>query len=311
MKIIDTSICCGDYEGDLIYLKVWLESQQVDEFIFTENSYDYRGIFKGYFLNDLFRQARFNHFRNRITVLQASKSLSITANHNSIDPPEFAQAEAHLREFATNYIVNKYSDEDRILLTDCDEMFDFWDEWRTNKVLGELSTDDCLQFERIRFWLDFDVLSFRSKGDIVCPSYKVKHLKEGQAKLSQKKWNGRLVENGNRPYAFEYTNCFNIEGHYKKYGSSLHTYWSKEKIDEACLTGTWAKTTYQGPPSKTCRWDWLLPVNLHKNNSPKYVRENLDILKTNLVPHNYIENRIKLYGFDGNFIENKDFEETP
>lgn len=306
MKIVDTAIACADYEGDLIYLKILLENPHVDEFIFTENRYDYRGQDKGLFLKKLFKEPRFDPFRPKISVLEANRNFGLNVNTYGIDPPEFAQAEAYLREFATEYIVNKYGDEDRILLTDCDETFDFVDEGRTRKVLGELESDDCIQFERIRYWLDFDMLSFRSKGDIISPSYKVKHLKSGQAKLSEKKWNGRLVENGDRPFCFEYCNCFPIEGHYRKYNSSLHTMWSKEKIDQACETGTWAKTIYQGPPDKNNRWDWLLRVKLHKNNSPDYVINNLDTLKTNLVPDNYIENRLRLYGFDGQFPENKE-----
>lgn len=308
MKIIDTVICCGDYESELIYTKVLLESPKVDEFIFIENAYDYRGNYKGYFLNRLFEQKRFDPFREKLTVFMEAKQFQ-ASNPNSIDPPEFATAEAFLREVPTGNIIDNYDENDRILLTDCDEMFDFIDEERTRRVLGELGTDDPIQFERIRYWLDWDMMSFRSKGDIVSPSFKVKHLKNGVARLSNKKWVGRLVENGTRPFCFEYCNCFPIEGHYRKYSSSLHTYWTKEKIDEACLTGTWAKTAYQGPPDRNCRWDWLLRVKLHENNSPQYIIDNLDKLKTNLVPDNYIENRLKLYGFDGMFPENKDFDE--
>ena len=307
MKIVDVSITCAEYEKELLYLKLILESPTIDEFVLVENRYDYHGRDKGFWLDTALKEDRFIPFLPKVKLIQIEKNWGDLNKENQLDPTEYHNAEVWLREVPTQYVLENFSDEDRVLVTDIDEVFDFTDDWRREKIIEELRTDDAIQFERIRYWLDFDMLSFRSKGDIISPSFKVKHLKSGLAKLSDKKWVGRLVENGDRPFAFEYCNCFPIEAHYRKYASSLHTFWVKDKIDDACLTGTWCKTGYQGPPDPNNRWDWFLRVELHENNSPKYVRDNLEQLKTNLVPKDYISNRLQLYGFNGLFEENKDF----
>lgn len=310
MKIVDTSICCAPYESELIYIKLQLEHPHVDEFIFTENCFDYRGFNKGYFLADLFKQGRFDPFRNKITVLQANRNFGFGISDYNIDPPEFAQAEAFLREFATEYIISKYDDEDRVLLTDCDEMFDFIDEERTSRILKELNTDDPIQFDRVRYIFDFDNRAFRDYCDMVSPSFKVKHLKSGLARLSNKKWVGRQVGNDRNPMCFEYCHCFNYDGYIKKHMSSLHTCWTKEKLDEALQGNFWPATAYQRHPDNNNRWHWFMKVPLHKNNSPSYIRHNLEVLRTNLVNPDYINFRKEHYGFDGLFEESKDFNDT-
>ena len=308
MKIIDSCITCGKHEIDLLWLKLHLETE-VDEFILIENRYDYHGRDKGYWLRDVMKEPMFLEFLGRVKIVELDKKFSDPSEEGRLDPGSYANAEWELRDASTQYILDKYSDEDRVFSSDVDEMIDFTDERRKDRLMRELKTDDPIQFDRVRYWLDYDMRSFRSFCDMVTPAFKVAHLKSGAAKLRDKKWVGRQVGNENNPLIFEYCNCFPLEGHYTKYFSSLHTQWVKHKIDEACQTGTWAKTGYQGPPNKGTRWDWFLRVKLHKNNSPLYVRENLAQLKTNLVPENYVENRIKLYGFDGNFAENQDFPE--
>ena len=301
MRILDCCIFNNEFEKELLLLKLKLESPLVDRFIITECAYTYRGEFKGEILQKLFENdSRFAEFMNKITVVTVPDNLSRVTAHSLdgvIDPIPYAQAEIRLREAPTSYILEMFSDEDYIFVTDTDEVFDFQEETKRQQTRKLLDFGQALQFDRIRFTYDFDNLSLREKGDCITPAYRVRHLKDGTAKLSDKKWIGALVKIQDPPLLFEYCSCFSYEALVQKYASSLHTRWSEENIRLSVLTNTWTRTDYQRMDFNN-RYLWFDKVQLTEHNSPAYVRENLPKLKTNLVPDNYRENRIKFYGKD-------------
>lgn len=308
MKIIDSLIWCDDYEQDLLLLKLEMESPVVSEWIISHCSHNYHGEFKGDTLTKVLEQPRFGYWKDRIKVIYSDENLSGDPSlARNIDPVEFGNAEFKLRNAPTQYILDNFDDNDRILVTDVDEMFDFMDEDRAERILKELRTDDPIQFDRTRYIFDFDNRAFRDFCDMVSPSYKVKHLRRGIARLQDKKWIGRQVGNGSNPMVFEYCHCFPYNGYISKHMSSLHTQWSVKKLDDALRWNIWPQTDYQNGPDKNNRWHWFKKVELHENNSPWAVREYIAILATHLVNPWYINARLKDFNFDGNFKESEDY----
>lgn len=304
MRIIDSLIVNQLFELDLFYLKVLIESPCVDEFVVNECAYDYRGRFKGLvWKHAVSNDSRFDPYWDRITFNEINRNLSgIDPNSigSSIDPPQCAVAEWDLRDAPIPYLLDKYSGRDRVFTSDVDEVIDFADVNRRDRLLTLLRSDRMLQIERIRFSYDYHVRSHRSAGDVINPCYQIGHLRRGEARLRDKKWLGDLIPVGDNPLVFEYCHVFrDREDVQRKHDSSLHTQWSRPKIDTAIDTATWPQTSYQGNPDRNNRWHWFEAVELHERNSPRYIRENFDRLKTNLVPDNYRENRLKRFGHDG------------
>jgi len=307
LKIVDCLIWNDAFEQDLLYLKLLLESNCVDKWYISHNHYNYHGEYKGDTLSPILQQFRFKSFLDRIQVVELNHKFGDPTLASRIDPGEYANAEWELRDAPFNQgCLDLLDDNDRVFSSDVDEMIDFSDEERKNRMLVELKTDDPIQFDRVRFIYDYDNIAHRSRFDMITPSFKIKHLRNGQAKLRDKKWVGRQVPNGIRPMIFEYCHVFGYEGYIKKHMSSLHTQWIEEKLKFAILTNTWPKTAYQGPPDPNNRWEWFEKIKLNDDNSPRYVREILLPNQENLVPQDYIENRIKVWGFNPTFTANGD-----
>lgn len=304
MKIVDCIIVNDLFELDLLLLKLRVESHAVDEFVVSECEYDYRGRYKGpLWEGAIERDPRFGPFRDRVTVNTVKENLSGISPEQigaGIDPPQCAEAEWRLRDSPAGYLLKKYADGDRVFTSDVDEVIDFEDPARRDRLFGLLDTDRKLQIERIRFSYDYDCRSFREAGDIVTPCFTVGHIRAGAARLRDKKWVGDLVPVGSNPLAFEYCHVFGgREAVVAKHMSSLHTQWSRRKVLDAVQTATWPMTDYQGDPDRNNRWHWFEVRELTALNSPRFVRENLHALRTYMVPENYRENRVRLYGHDG------------
>ncbi len=309
MKVVDSFIFCAAYEKELLLLKFILESPCVDEWVGAECHYDYRGRRKGPILEELLRSdPRFAPYRDRVHVISLAENLS-GANPDDpslegvTDPPQYAEAEWRLRDAALPYLLSKYDDWDRVFVTDVDEMVDFTDADRRDRMMHHLKSDLPWQHDRVRYIYDFDIRAFREEFDCITPSYRIGHLRLGQARLRDKKWVGIPVPNGERPMVFEYCFCFEREGIYQKLESSLHTKWSRELIDLSLETNHWTRTSYQTLDYRN-RYLWFERVQLTDDNSPLFVRQHFDQLRTNLVPEDYQTRRLARFNFVANFEEN-------
>ncbi len=304
MSLVNVSIYCDTYELDLLLLKLILENSAVSEWVIAENCYNYHSKFKSFSLaKSIKNDSRFNIFRDKITVVELDKQFG--GDSNTTDPKEFSDAEATLREAPWNYINRKYNDDVKVIVSDIDEVFDFTDISRKTRIKELLGRNVPLQFDRLRYWWDINNRSWREPGDMITPVYSMKNLRDGTAKLSNKKWIGEIVHLNNFPLVFEYCFCFNYDAVLSKYNSSLHTKQSKELINDSINMNFWTRTTYQNLDFNN-RFLWFERVNLTEKNSPKYVRDNFNALKTNLVPENYRQRRIDKYGINPNFADNRD-----
>lgn len=308
MKIIDNIIFCDTYEKELLLLKLIIESPVVDEFVISECHYTYRGDYKGSKLQEIFdNDVRFAKFKDKVTIISISENLS---DSNPIlkkerDPKAYHFAEVRLRNAGTGHILNKYNDNDYIFVSDVDEIIDFSNIQRKERIISYLEHNCSYQFERLRYWWDFDNRTWREPLDMITPAFPVKDIRSGKASLDNKKWVGKPIPLGNEPLIFEYTFCFPYESVLQKYETSLHTQWIKEKIDDSINCNHWTMTSYQNINLQS-RYHWFEKVELTTKNSPQYIIDNLYSLKTNLIPNNYKENRIKKYGISPSFKENVD-----
>jgi hypothetical protein len=162
-----------------------------------------------------------------------------------------------------------------------------------------LRSDRAYQIERIRYIYSPRNRAWRERGDIINPLYSIGQLRSGGVRLRDKKWVGDLVPHDERPLVFEYCFCMSRAAIDAKYASSLHTHWSKGKIDASLECNHWGKTDYQGDPSPGCRWDWFEFVELTETNSPRFIRENPAFLEHALVPADYRQRRLQRYGHEG------------
>lgn len=302
MKVVDCTIWNQPFEATLFWLKVVLESPLVDEFVVSECTHTYRGAYKGATaVRTITADSRLDPYRDRITVLTADYNLSGTtpeAIDGQIDPPQCDQAERLLRELPTRYVLDKYGDEDRVFTSDVDEAFDCQDPARRDRLWKLLQDPSPKQVERIRFSYSPDIRSWRDNGDIVNPIYSVGDLRAGRVRLSQKKWVGELIPHGDDPLCFEWCCLFPDRAYvHSKFDSSLHTQWHPQLIEDSLDACHWTMTAYQGKPDPRNRWHWFERVRLTEKNSPAFVRENLDRLRTGLVPDDYRARRLALYGF--------------
>lgn len=305
MKIVDTFIFLAEHETELMLLKFILEDPYVDEFIAIENHYTYRGDYKGAKLAGIINgDERFAPYRHKIKIFSIDRNFSDpNINRSAYDPPQFAEAEWSLREVPTDYLIKTCPDATRVFVSDVDEVIDFSDPERAERLLEWLRKPQPLQFERIRYWYDFDNRGWRSTMDMTTPAFTVGHLKQGIARLRDKKWVGIAVPNGDNPLIFEYSFCFDYAGILYKFNTSLHTNWSEVAIQQSLLCNHWTmRNGEQVCPNN--RYQWFEKVKLTPKNSPKYVRDNLESLKTRLVPDNYKDNRQWCYSFEANFPEN-------
>src|SRR5262249_35713713 len=101
---------------------------------------------------------------------------------------------------------------------------------------------------------------------------------------------------GGHPLFFEYTFCFPPEAMWRKLNSFIHDGYTKEDLEKALLTNHWVKAPARGERPGHQTYDWLETVELTEQNSPRYVRDNLARLKTNVIPPDYREHRKRLYG---------------
>lgn len=308
MKIIDTFIILGKHETELLYLKLLTESPCVDEWIIAENHYDYRGVYKGPQIESMLSESRFDPYRDRIKTFSIDKPFVEFKKglSDQYDPIEFAESEWSLRDLPKPYIIDKYGDKDIVFVTDVDELVDFSDDYRKDKIYSELRFNTPVQFERLRYWWDFDNRNWWEANQRCrfIQTYPVHSLKRG-AVLRDRNSVGKAVMIDDNPLAFEYCFCFSKEDCWYKLSTSLHTNWQRDEFEDSINCNYWTQRNGEKPNINN-RYHWFETVNLHEKNSPKYVRDNLELLKTNLIPKNYRANRMKKYGSECLFDENRD-----
>jgi len=299
MKVVDTFLFSEPYEAEVLLVKFHVQNAGVDEFVGIECDYTFRGEQKGHHLQALLdTDERFAPFRNKTRVLTINDNLfeKLCDKHGEKD---YFKVEHASRAACFEYIDAKYEDDDRILLSDADEMLDFNDARRYNALmeLFNTRTQESLDIQNFKFWYDFDNLCYWP--DKFIATHSLKHLRDDRAQFDNK--NGGCQQcRCAIPLAFEYAYCFPFEDNWKKLNSFAHDNYTREALEKGLKFNHWHREPARGERLGQTIYDFFETVKLNDDNSPKYVRDNLDTLKLNNIPEHYRYNRFMEYGINWN-----------
>ena len=292
-KLFSTFLFSEPYEKEVLYAKLCIESTGIEHWVIVENSFTFQGEHKGNHLERIFAEdRRFDKFQNKITVVSAE-----------IEFPEidFSQdvhlqglsAERKQRELAREPLEKICSANDWIMITDADEILDCSSDSRMELLLGKMTTckGNWLRLPRRRFNYDFDNLWSEHRST---PLVKAEHLLKSDDPIAlyrnrtigvRSRWGSTMV--------FEYSFCFPKEQIVRKYETFGHPGLAQKEIIRA-IESNRAAIFKESQSQLSCAPKfWFKKVALTEENSPTFIRENLQRLKTNTVPDNYQENRIQ------------------
>jgi len=291
MNIIDTFPYSEPHELDILLIKFHLEDAGVNKWIICENDYTFRNQYKGFTLiSSLDTDSRFDKFRDKIIVIE--KSYSSTVNDLSDD----FKIGNKQRKFGQDYIDNNFDDDTWVIISDVDESFDFNDQRSANRIYDVLERDrdqSLYYFSRRRYWYDFNNYAF------ILYHFPIMSLSKARGNLLNHSHKKLYPYNLDTPVGFEYSFCFSLEHIIRKLDTYGHIGYTREDVELALKLNCWMLKSYKKERLRSPQYYidnnslqcWFETIELTDNNSPAYVRENLEWLKTNVVDKNYINNR--------------------
>lgn len=285
--IIDSFLLSEPHEKHLLFWKLNLEYNYVDEFIIQENAYDLKGKFKGLHAQSILEDAIFQPFLPKITVISQHNQIYT----NIIDENTNFIREKWQRGLCTEYIVKKYSNQDKVIISDVDEMFDFSNERLHRFEL--LFSKGYRWFSRRRYW--YSVNNECQLPNIRIPVITINDIKHNKNILGEiRHFNDERLSyyNYNNPLAFEYSYVFyNWEDIQRKHQTYAHNDLDATKDVKLGLTiNAWIRSKKRNE-SRT-PYDFFELIELTEENSPQYIRDNLNMINTNIINPKYKENRL-------------------
>lgn len=281
--IVDTFLISDPHEIDVLLVKLHNEAIVVDRFIAVESSHTFRGEEKPRFLRDLLKKDdRFSLFRDKVDVLEIPNQYTGSGYFG----PEFSSRNA------VKGMLTHLHEDSWVMVSDVDESVDFSCPKRRKFILRELKAREGAHIANIsvrRYWYDYDNLC---KLDwLRIPFVPYKRIPNNSLNSFRK--DGPVIRHPEMELAFEYSHCFSREGNLRKLTTFAHDgYNLPAELDEALRLNTWIKCKNRG---ESLDWDnpedFFEQVELNEGNSPRYVRDNLEQLKTNIVNRNYREAR--------------------
>jgi hypothetical protein len=296
MKIVDSFLFSEVYEKEVLLLKFILEDEGVNEWILLENAYSFQGDYTGLHARKIMdNDARFDRFRKKLTIIEKEEKTEFLPKHEFLDELSL-KVEIWQRGLAYNRFIEKYNNEDWILVSDVDEIIDFTSLKRKKELFVKLNRSKCglVTFPTRRYWYDFDNAYLQTIGNAMCTK---KYLKSTQKKLHEIRYEnrGKLKGKWKNIIAFEYSSCYSSEYIIRKFYTGLHTGFTPNDLKQSLRCNhrpTRELATWRAENSKY----WFFEkVKLTKKNSPDFVRENFGCYKTNSIDKNYKKNRREDY----------------
>jgi hypothetical protein len=192
--------------------------------------------------------------------------------------------------------MDKYSDDDWIIISDVDEMIDFTDAARKNELLNRMqhASPAVLHVKTRRYWFDFDNEYSVMYGIPMCTK---KYLLETGKKLHdvREQYHAKLRMKWKRIIGFEFSSCFGIDNITGKLNTFSHTGYNYADVMQALKCNH--RPVVQPYPQyvKNTKRYLFKTVRLTKKNSPLYVREHLHRLKTGNINPGYKKHRRENY----------------
>jgi hypothetical protein len=188
-------------------------------------------------------------------------------------------------------IYKSASPEDWIFVSDVDEILDGETEG-IKEFFFEISENafrfPCIVRIRVRqrLW-DYDNLNINANLSRVLIKAELlfeNRLKVGQVRISRTfGWWPKLPIEG----IHEYSSCLSREGIEKKYQTYVHLADSKESLERALSCNT--TLSYGEEPQ------FLVKLDVSIDHHPKFVKENIEYLRTHLISKQFEENRSKVF----------------
>ncbi len=295
-KIIDSFLFSDAYEKELLLIKFILEAPYINEWIILENAYSFQGEYKGLNAADLINDdERFLPYKDRITFITKEMEPEVL-NKEIVQDEKAFRVEFWQRDLAHDYFINKYDEDDWIIISDVDEALDFTDDDRCKELFGRMADDalGMLHVSTKRYWFDFDNEYKILYGIPMCTK---KYLLSTRKKLHNVRfdYHADLKMTWNCIIGFEYSSCFKADNIIHKLETGSHMGFSIENLQEALFCNHRIISEERKITLKPTDKFFLDTISLTAANSPRYVRENLASLKTHNIHPGYKENRYQAY----------------
>lgn len=307
--IIDTLLFSEPHESDLLYLKFVLESNFVDLWMIQENHFTTQGEYKGIFAQKmLLEEERFKPFLSKV-VLCSDNEQHGTENNENVN----FMREKWQRAICLKGLRDIANDHDIIVVSDVDEAIDFSDKNRIERFFDIVNQNKSqpVSIGRMRYWYDYDNRCYIPGLMIPIIPYSI--LRQYPQLISHIRLCNntnpksttpiisdgiKMYNAGEDPIAFEYSYVFrSIDDIWRKKTTFAHNNYVYDCLKVGLECNHFPSSPLRGDSKPgTHQHDWLEKVELTEQNSPKYVRDNLEKIRTNLVDPNYKENRAKRYG---------------
>ena len=291
MQIIDTFLFSEPHEKETLLIKFILGDKHIQEWIIVENEYSFQGDFKGVFAKQVIdSDERFTPFRDRIHIISASmKHPPLDYSRKDIDT-QGMDSERRQRSLAREYIINKYPEDTWVLLSDADEAIDFDSNPENyNLLLAKCQTnsDGMVFVPRRRFWYDFDNLWLAIRST---PLVTVSKLKEASADMAMGFLRSDHIgysDEWERTLVFEYSYCYEKENILRKFRTFPHGGMTDTEIEKSMRCNHIPISTFRAKKIDLHPELWMEKVVLNVDNSPEYVRQHIDSLRTNVINIDY------------------------
>lgn len=287
MKVINTCLFSEVHEANVLEIKLQCESLCMEEWIFIQSPYDFRGQQKGTCLEELLKEDRFSPFKDRIHIITIEENLFDKVGKEYAEKGYF-QVEHYSRMACADYILNKYSDDVRVSISDVDELIDFSDANRRDRFFEICrGTDKDIQLTQPKYWFNFNnfsaypkYLPVRTIGSLRSNGWP--YFRNDHCESINEQW-----------LAFEYSYCYSAEGNMRKCETFSHDRYRMEHLERAFLLNTWHKRDHEQLGQA---WDFFEAIQLTEDNSPQYVLDNFDRLDTKTINPDYAEARVHHLG---------------
>jgi hypothetical protein len=276
-RIVDSFLFSEPHELDVLLCKLHAEDPRVDEWVAVEGAYTFRGEHKGLCLRKhLEEDERFAPFRHKFTVVEQRENML----RKGPCEKHFFEVEFASRELSREYILSKYGPRDLVTCSDVDEMLDFSDEDRCQRLdnfITETAARNQIAWVGMRkCWYDFDNFSDERKWFPLGPISRVRdEWRQRQAANL-----ARPLDAGANPLAFEYSYCFSRDAIVRKLSTFSHDGFTTADVDRALAGNYWVKSDLLGQRRGDRPEDNFWTEPLTEKNSTRYVRENISWLKT-------------------------------
>ncbi|HAK75357.1 MAG TPA: hypothetical protein DCR35_16575 [Runella sp.] len=296
-KIIDTFLFSEPHEKEALLIKFILGGEAITEWVIVENEYTFQGEHKGVFAQQVLdSDERFTPFRDRIHLISASlQHPPIDYTRKDIDT-QGMDSERRQRSLAQKYIVEKYGHETDVwvLLSDADEVIDF-DSFPDNFTFltTKLTTanDGLVQIPRRRFWYDYDNLWNAVRAT---PIVTVQRLAQATGDMGmgllRSDYIGAVPE-WERTLVFEYSYCYSRESILRKFRTFPHGGMTDEEISQSMRCNHIPISKFRNKKLDLHPELWMEKVVLDNHNAPRYVKNHLKTLRTNVIDDKYLANR--------------------